>query len=126
MKKLGLILSALLMSSSAFADICDYMTYDDAQKVLSIVTAGSTLIGDSSFQPTAVEWAMAVKRDTLGTTDYYQVMVNGTALDFGYTSLKLNDKVHLNIARLINCNGSGSITADHMIIPTSLNPDKAK
>jgi hypothetical protein len=110
---------AILYNSVAYADQCAYVTKEQAASFAKLVTIGETLYhlcepcGDSTetnsekkIEVTSVGYRAA------GYMDYYEVVINGQAVDLAYiyketARLDKKNKVLVNAALLVACQTSG-------------------
>ena len=104
---------SILSVGSAFADQCDYIKADQAQKALQYIQTGSTLLqycemcfGNQASLMTVSAVQSDVKTAATDKVQYSAITANGTELDLAYTFLKV-DSVYINLSKIVDCSSTG-------------------
>jgi hypothetical protein len=105
---------AIVSVSAAFADQCDYLESNQAQKALQYIQPGAVLLhncemcmGNDASLMTVATVQSDVKPGMPGDKiQYTAITANGTELDLAYTFLKV-DSVYINLSKIVDCRSQG-------------------
>lgn len=108
MKQLLIILT-MVLSTSAFADQCAYVSKAEAQKALTIVLDAEEL--QSFCEPCGELRATTTVVKSIGISDvnydnYWELQVNGVGVDLAYTYVN-----GVNLSKLVGCYSDGVSTS---------------
>lgn len=109
-----------LLSATAQADQCAYISVGQASRALNHLKPASTLVnfcepcGDTNFwaKPKQTVNHLAVRKiEDLPPAVYWEIEVNGRGIDLAYSFLKMKDGSFMNLSKLARCPASG-VTAN--------------
>ena len=115
MKNLAVLLSLTLLSVSAFADQCAYVTADSAKTAVRLISlskknSGGVLAlcqscGETEPQQVAVN---QIDISATGVADVpAEVSINGQGIDLAYTYVNMGQGRWFNLAKLSSCEVRG-------------------
>lgn len=125
MKASKIVLLGLVVSSLASADVCELMTREQAELSLSFLSKGAKLTQTFGLSPEmTVKNVSVIKHSGLPDEETFEIKVNGESIDPGHTNILFNEKVSLNLGRLVGCSVEDS--DPNMILPTTIPNRKVK
>lgn len=107
-----LIAMTLVLSASAFADQCSYVSGTMAKRATLLLQNGAEIA--SLCQPCGekvsqaqVSVARKVSSGSVNYQNYQQVSINGQGVDLAYTYVKVAPNRYVNVAMAIGCKTQG-------------------